>query len=102
MSNIKPTTQTILDYVETVGPCSHKEIHEFYRKLNGSNSFSPMLVSLTTPWKNRPTRRYLVKMGEVGSKSLYIVKVATEDIWVTAESYHDWNCNYGKNPNYKQ
>jgi hypothetical protein len=75
-------TQAILDYVDNEGVSTYKEINEFYRFITGgSNSFSHHLYNLITPYKNRPTRRYLVKRTD----GKYIVKVANESNWVTLE-----------------
>ena len=75
-------TQAILDYVDNEGVSTYKEINEFYRFVTGgSNSFSHHLYNLITPYKNRPTRRYLVKRTD----GKYIVKVANESNWVTLE-----------------
>jgi hypothetical protein len=34
------TAQAVLDYVDKKGAVSHGELHEFYKSLNGSNTFS--------------------------------------------------------------
>ena len=34
------TAQSVLDYVESVGSVTHKEMQEYYKSLNGSNTFS--------------------------------------------------------------
>ena len=75
-------TQAILDYVDNTGVATYKEINEFYRFVTGgSNSFSHHVYNLITPYKNRPTRRYLAKRND----GKYIVKVANETNWVTLE-----------------
>lgn len=74
-------TQSILDYVLSKGDATYKEMNEYYRKITGSNSFSHHLYNLIIPYKNRPTRRYLVKNGN----GLYEVKVANLHNWVTIE-----------------
>lgn len=79
------TTQSVLDYVGMKGAVSHKELHEFYKSLNGSNTFSWCLRNLRIPYKNRKTQRYLVKEGLAGSNAKYIVKLANPSNWVVKE-----------------
>ena len=57
-------------------------MQNFYRKEFGSNSFSHILKSLTIPYKNRPTRRYLSKM----SNGNYEVRLANPSNWVVVEN----------------
>ena len=76
-------TQSILDFVLLQGDATYTEMNDFYRKLTGSNSFSHHLYNLIIPYKNRPTRRYLVK----NSGGNYEVKVANTLNWVAIE--HD-------------
>jgi hypothetical protein len=72
------TAQSILDYVEENVSVTHKEMQEYYKSLNGSNTFAYCLRNLIVPYKNRPTRRYLSKMPN----GIYEVKVATIQNWV--------------------
>jgi hypothetical protein len=74
-------TQSILDFVLNQGDATYTEMQNFYRKLTGSNSFSHHLYNLTTPYKNRPTRRYLVK----NANGNYEVKIANTFNWVAIE-----------------
>ena len=73
----KGVTQAVLDLVELLGEASYKEMNTFYRNRFGSNSFSHILKALIIPYKNRPTRRYLVKVGNV-----YQVRIANESNWI--------------------
>ena len=74
-------TQSILDFVLNQGDATYTEMQNFYRKLTGSNSFSHHLYNLITPYKNRPTRRYLVK----NVNGNYEVKIANTFNWVAIE-----------------
>ena len=78
----KGVTQSILDFVQLQGDATYTEMQDFYRKTFGSNSFSHILKSLILPYKNRATRRYLVKMGNGN----YEVRVAQPSFWV--EKYY--------------
>jgi hypothetical protein len=78
----KGVTQSILDFVQLQGDATYTEMQDFYRKTFGSNSFSHILKSLIRPYKNRATRRYLVKMGNGN----YEVRVAQPSFWV--EKYY--------------
>jgi len=79
-------TQAILDYVDDKGACSYTEMHEFYKFItNGSNSFSHILESLRTPYKNRKTRRYLAKEGKRYSDAKWVVKIANPSNWVVLD-----------------
>ena len=78
----KGVTQSILDFVQLQGDATYTEMQNFYRKEFGSNSFSHILKSLTIPYKNRPTRRYLSKM----SNGNYEVRLANQSNWVVVES----------------
>jgi len=78
----KGVTQSILDFVQLQGDATYTEMQNFYRKEFGSNSFSHILKSLIIPYKNRATRRYLVKMGNGN----YEVRVAQPSFWV--EKYY--------------
>jgi len=78
----KGVTQSILDFVQLQGDATYTEMQDFYRKEFGSNSFSHILKSLILPYKNRSTRRYLVKMGNGN----YEVRVAQPSFWV--EKYY--------------
>ena len=72
-------TQAILDYVENTGASTYTELNEFYRFITGgSNSFSHHLYNLITPYKNRPTQRYLVKTAN----GKYVVKIANIHNWI--------------------
>lgn len=70
-------TQSILDMVERQGDASYTEMNEFYKKVFGSNSFSHILKALRIPYKNRPTKRYLLKVGKN-----YEVRMANPSNWV--------------------
>ena len=79
----KSTSQCILDYVENTGASTYTELNEFYKFVTGgSNSFSHILKSLTIPYKNRKTQRYLVKEGFRGSNGKYVIKIANPSNWV--------------------
>ena len=78
----KGVTQAILDMVQRQGDATHTEMHDFYKRTFGSNSFSHILKSLIVPYKNRPTRRYLSKMANGN----YEVKVAQLHNWVVVEN----------------
>jgi hypothetical protein len=78
----KGVTQAILNFVQLQGDATYTEMQNFYRKEFGSNSFSHILKSLTIPYKNRPTRRYLSKM----SNGNYEVRLANPSNWVVVES----------------
>jgi hypothetical protein len=79
-------TQAILDYVESTGPSTYTELNDFYKFVTGgSNSFSHILKALRIPYKNRYTRRYLVK----GVDGKYIVKLADPSNWVVIHHYND-------------
>lgn len=77
----KGVTQAILDMVQRQGDATHTEMHNFYKRTFGSNSFSHILRSLIVPYKNRTTRRYLSKMANGN----YEVKVAQLHNWVVNE-----------------
>ncbi len=79
----KGVTQAILDMVERQGDATYTEMHNFYKKQFGSNSFSHILRSLIIPYKNRPTRRYLSKMANGN----YEVKVAQLHNWIVKDDY---------------
>jgi hypothetical protein len=75
--------QAMLDYVDTMGARTHKQMEEYYKFItNGSNSFSHCLINLRTPYKNRKTQRYLAKEGKSGSNAKWIVKVANPSNWI--------------------
>jgi hypothetical protein len=82
-SNFNGATQSILDFVEMQGDATYTEMNNYYRKAFGSNSFSHILKSLRIPYKNRPTRRYLVKQYGSG---VYEVRIADESNWVDLNS----------------
>jgi hypothetical protein len=77
-------TQILLDYVDKKGAVSHKELESYYKQITGSNSFSHVLQSLRTPYKNRKTQRYVAKEGKQYSNAKYIIKVANPSNWVVA------------------
>ena len=79
--NNKPNgvSQFILDFVEANGLVSYTEMSDIYKAYTGgSNSFSHILKALMIPYKNRESRRYLVKHPSGG----YHIRVATIDNWV--------------------
>lgn len=78
-------TQALLDYVDDKGAVSYGELHDYYKSITGSNSFSHILESLRIPYKNRPTQRYLAKEGKRYSDAKYIVKVANPSNWVEVD-----------------
>ena len=78
-------TQTLLDYVDKKGAVSHGELESYYKIITGgSNSFSHILESLRTPYKNRKTQRYVAKEGKRYSDAKYVIKVANPSNWVVA------------------
>jgi hypothetical protein len=79
-------TQTLLDYVDKKGAVSHGELESYYKSITGSNSFSHILQSLRTPYKNRKTQRYIAKEGKRYSEAKYVVKVANPSNWVVVEN----------------
>jgi hypothetical protein len=83
-------TQRLLDYVDEKGAVSYGELHDYYKRITGSNSFSHILKSLRTPYKNRPTQRYLSKEGKQYSDAKYIVKLANPSNWVIVDEYDDY------------
>jgi hypothetical protein len=83
-------TQRLLDYVDEKGAVSYGELHDYYKRITGSNSFSHILKSLRTPYKNRPTQRYICKEGKMYSDAKYIVKLANPSNWVVVDNYDDF------------
>ena len=79
-------TQALLDYVDKKGAASHGDLERYYKSITGSNSFSHVLPSLRTPYKNRKTQRYLAKEGSNGSTAKYVVKIANPSNWVVVEN----------------
>lgn len=75
------TAQSVLDYVERNGSVTHKEMQEYYKSLNGSNTFAYCLKNLLIPYKNRSTKRYLIK-NDIGK---YEVRLANPSNWVVKE-----------------
>ncbi len=75
-------TQILLDYVDKKGAVSHKELESYYKQITGSNSFSHVLQSLRTPYKNRKTQRYVAKEGKRYSDAKYVIKVANPSNWI--------------------
>ena len=79
-------TQALLDFVDRKGAVSHGELETYYKQITGgSNSFSHILQSLRTPYKNRKTQRYVAKEGKRYTDALYVIKVANPSNWVVAE-----------------
>jgi hypothetical protein len=76
------TSQALLDYVDSKGAVSHKELERYYKQITGSNSFSHILQNLRIPYKNRKTQRYLAKEGKRYSDAKYVIKVANPSNWV--------------------
>ena len=75
-------TQAILDYVDRKGAVSHGDLERYYKSITGSNSFSHVLQSLRTPYKNRKTQRYIAKEGRKYTDAKYVIKVANPSNWV--------------------
>jgi hypothetical protein len=80
IKNSKGITQSILDFVEKNGNASFTKMNEFYKKSFGSNSFVHILKSLQIPYKNRLTKRYLIKVGRN-----YEVRLANPSNWIVKE-----------------
>jgi len=78
-------TQALLDYVDKKGAVSHGDLERYYKSITGSNSFSHILESLRTPYKNRKTQRYVAKEGKRYSDAKYIIKVANPSNWVEVD-----------------
>jgi len=72
------TAQSVLDYVESMGSASHKQMQDYYKSLNGSNTFAYCLKNLIIPYKNRKTQRYLAKTAN----GKYVVRIASIHNWV--------------------
>jgi len=90
-------TQALLDYVDKKGAVSHGDLERYYKSITGSNSFSHILESLRTPYKNRKTQRYIAKEGKRYSDALYVIKVANPSNWVVVESdFIKWIKNSNK------
>jgi hypothetical protein len=90
-------TQTLLDYVDKKGAVSHGDLERYYKSITGSNSFSHILESLRTPYKNRKTQRYIAKEGKRYSDAKYVIKVANPSNWVVVESdFIKWIKNSNK------
>ena len=79
-------TQALLDYVDRKGAVSHCDLERYYKSITGSNSFSHILESLRTPYKNRKTQRYIAKEGKRYTDALYVIKVANPSNWVVVEN----------------
>jgi hypothetical protein len=75
------TAQMVLDYVESMGSVTHKEMQEYYKSLNGSNTFAYCLKNLLIPYKNRNTKRYLIK----NDNGKYEVRLANPSNWVVKD-----------------
>jgi hypothetical protein len=79
-------TQALLDFVDRKGAVSYGELETYYKQITGgSNSFSHILQSLRTPYKNRKTQRYVVKEGKRYTDAKYIIKVANPSNWVVSD-----------------
>ena len=78
-------TQSILDYVDRKGAVSHGDLERYYKSITGSNSFSHILESLRTPYKNRKTQRYIAKEGKRYSDAKYVIKIANPSNWVEVD-----------------
>jgi hypothetical protein len=79
-------TQAMLDYVDSNGAATFTEMNDFYQFITkGSNSFTHILQSLKTPYKNRKTQRYLAKEGKKGTNAKWVVKVANPSNWIIVE-----------------
>jgi hypothetical protein len=90
-------TQTLLDYVDKKGAVSHGDLERYYKSITGSNSFSHILESLRTPYKNRKTQRYIAKEGKRYSDAKYVIKVANPSNWVVVENdFIKWIKNSNK------
>jgi len=75
------TAQAVLDYVERNGSVTHKEMQEYYKSLNGSNTFAYCLKNLRVPYKNRLTKRYLIK----NDNGKYEVRLSNPSNWIVKE-----------------
>lgn len=78
-------TQSLLDYVEKNPYVSYTALQAYYRLLTCSNSFSYVLRDLMRPYKNRPTRRYLVKIKASNGIRGYRIEHATTLNWIEKE-----------------
>ena len=80
-------TQALLDFVDRNGAVSHGDLETYYKQITGgSNSFSHILQSLRTPYKNRKTQRYVAKEGKRYSDAKYIIKMANPSNWIVVNS----------------
>jgi hypothetical protein len=84
-------TQALLDYVDKKGAVSHGDLERYYKSITGSNSFSHILESLRTPYKNRKTQRYIAKEGKRYSDAKYIIKVANPYNWVVIDDNDEFS-----------
>jgi hypothetical protein len=85
-------TQALLDFVDRKGAVSHGELETYYKQITGgSNSFSHILQSLRTPYKNRKTQRYVAKEGKRYTDAKYIIKVANPYNWVVVDGYDEFS-----------
>ncbi len=75
------TAQSVLNYVQSKGSVTHKEMQEYYKSLNGSNTFAYCLKNLLIPYKNRKTQRYLIK----NDSGKYVVRLANPSNWIVKE-----------------
>jgi hypothetical protein len=80
-------TQALLDFVDRKGAVSHGDLETYYKQITGgSNSFSHILQSLRTPYKNRKTQRYVAKEGKRYTDAKYIIKMANPSNWIVVNS----------------
>jgi len=80
-------TQALLDFVDRKGAVSHGDLETYYKQITGgSNSFSHILQSLRTPYKNRKTQRYVAKEGKRYTDAKYIIKMANPSNWIVVDS----------------
>ena len=88
----------MLEYVDKKGAATYTDMENYYKQITGgSNSFSHILESLRTPYKNRKTQRYLAKEGKPYSNALWVVKIANPSNWVVVESdFVKWVKNNNK------
>ena len=85
-------TQALLDFVDRKGAVSHGELETYYKQITGgSNSFSHILQSLRTPYKNRKTQRYVAKEGKRYTDAKYVIKVANPYNWVIVDDYDEFS-----------
>ena len=91
-------TQQLLDYVDVKGAVTYGELHDYYKLITGSNSFSHVMRALQIPYKNRKTQRYLAKEGKPYSDAKYVVKLANPSNWVLVDNYDDDFKTFNESP----